>query len=150
MITPTMMKISTKGRYALRIMIDLARHDSEGPVSLRAVAERQNITLKYMESIIAMLMREKLVISVRGKSGGYRLSRQADQYCVYDILCAVEGDLAPVQCLAEHTNTCIMRDHCATLPLWTGLCKVVKEYLEQFSLADLSAQEGDLTYCDGI
>lgn len=145
-----MMKISTKGRYALRIMIDLARHADSGPVALRAVAERQNITLKYMESIIALLMREKLVVSVRGKAGGYRLARPADQYKVYEILCAAEGDLAPVQCLVAPTNDCMLRDNCATLPLWTGLYEVVKKYLESRTLADLVLKDGSLTYCDGI
>ncbi len=144
------MKISTKGRYALRIMIDLARHAAAGPVALRAVAQRQNITLKYMESIMALLLREKLVISVRGKSGGYRLARPAEQYKVYEILCAAEGDMAPVQCLASAENTCTLRAACATLPLWTGLQQVVKDYLESFTLADLLGQEGRLTYCDGI
>lgn len=145
-----MMKISTKGRYALRIMIDLARHAAAGPVALRAVAQRQNITLKYMESIMALLLREKLVISVRGKSGGYRLARPAEQYKVYEILCAAEGDLAPVQCLASADNPCTLRESCATLPLWTGLQQVVKDYLESFTLADLLGHEGELMYCDGI
>lgn len=145
-----MMKISTKGRYALRIMIDLARHSDEGPVALRAVAERQNITLKYMESIMALLLREKLVLSVRGKSGGYRLAKPASQYKVYEILCAAEGDMAPVQCLVGTENTCALRSTCATLPLWTGLHQTVKAYLESYTLDDLLDQEGQLTYCDGI
>lgn len=145
-----MMKISTKGRYALRIMIDLARHTDEGPVSLRAIAERQHITLKYMESIIALLMREKLVMSIRGKAGGYRLSRPASQYKAYEILCAAEGELAPVQCLSTPINTCALQDSCSTLPLWRGLQQVVRDYLESFTLEDLLGQEGSISFCDGI
>lgn len=146
-----MMRISTKGRYALRIMIDLARHAESGPVSLRDVAQRQGIAPKYMESIMAMLLREGLVISARGKSGGYRPAYPAEKYNAYMILRAAEGDLEPVQCLSTPINTCPMRDHCATLPVWTGLSTVIREYLEGVSLAQLMSQsEGALTYCDGI
>lgn len=145
-----MMKISTKGRYALRIMVDLARRSSEGPVSLREISERQNITPKYMESIMALLLREKLVLSLRGKAGGYRLSRAPEQYRVYDILKAAEGDLEPVQCLVQKPNVCPLSAECVTLPLWEGLSQVVREYLEGYTLADLLGQEGAFSYCDGI
>lgn len=146
-----MMRISTKGRYALRIMLDLAEHASRGPVSLRDVAERQHITPKYMESIMAILLREGLVTSVRGKSGGYRLARSAEQYTAYDILEAAEGDLVPVQCLAQHENTCALRESCATLPVWQGLADVIRDYLQSVTLADMRERShGSLTYCDGI
>ncbi|MCH5285667.1 MAG: Rrf2 family transcriptional regulator [Akkermansiaceae bacterium] len=147
-----MMKISTKGRYALRIMVELARAaDDSRPVSLRAVAERQLMTLKYLESIIALLVRERLVISMRGKSGGYRLSRPAAQYTVYEILRAAEGELEPVQCLTSGAIPCPMESRCSTLSVWRGLSKVVRDYLEGITLADLANMPaGEFSYCDGI
>ena len=102
-----MMRISTKGRYALRIMIDLSHQKSGEPVSLRSIAERQEITLKYMESIMTQLLRAGLVVSVRGKSGGYHLTRQPKEYTVYEILRASEGDLSTVQCLSTPTSRAI-------------------------------------------
>ncbi len=145
-----MMRISTKGRYALRIMLDLARHEGREPVSLRAMAERQNITPKYMESIMALLLKEQLVVSVRGKGGGYHLTRTPEQYKVYDILCAAEGDISPVQCLAQPVNSCPMQATCSTLPLWEGLDRVVREYLSGISLADVLHKDGELSFCAGI
>lgn len=145
-----MMKISTKGRYALRIMVDLARHSTESPVSLREISARQNITPKYMESIMSLLLREKLVVSIRGKAGGYQLSRPSEQYRIYDILHAAEGDLEPVQCLVQHPNICPLSQDCVTLPLWQGLSRVVRQYLEGYTLADLLKNEGSFSYCDGI
>lgn len=137
-----MLKISTKGRYALRIMIDLAHHVEEGPVSLRAVAERQNVTLKYMESIMSLLLREELVISSRGKSGGYKLTRAPKDYDVYEILHAAEGNLAPVQCLATSVNDCPLQGTCPTLPMWKGLDNIVQEYLKGYTLDQL-LREGE-------
>ena len=146
-----MMRISTKGRYALRVMVELARQRDDKPVSLRAVAENQRMTLKYLESIIALLMRERLVVSARGKAGGYRLSRPASQYTVYEILRATEGGLEPVQCLADQAPTCRMENHCPTLPVWKGLNRVVKEYLEGITLESIAElPPGEFTYCDGI
>ena len=132
-----MLKISTKGRYALRIMLDLAEHVEDGPVSLRAVAERQKVTLKYMESIMSLLLREELVVSTRGKSGGYKLSRTPQEYNVYEILHAAEGNLSPVQCLATVHNECPMHEVCPTLPMWTGLDTLVKDYLTGYTLDKL-------------
>ncbi len=134
-----MLKISTKGRYALRIMLDLAQHVEDGPVSLRAVAERQKVTLKYMESIMSLLLREELVISTRGKSGGYKLTRAPHEYSVYEILHAAEGNLAPVQCLATAHNDCPMHELCPTLPMWTGLDALVKDYLSGYTLDKLGS-----------
>lgn len=145
------MKISTKGRYALRVMVDLAQQNADKPVSLRVVAERQNMTLKYLESIIALLVRERLVTSVRGKSGGYRLCRPVQQYSVYEILRATEGELEPVQCLTAGAVACPMEQRCPTLPVWKGLSKVVREYLEGISLGDIAElPSGEFSYCDGI
>lgn len=146
-----MMRISTKGRYALRMMLDVAQHAQGGTVSLRDIAERQQVTTKYMESIMALLLREKLVMSVRGKSGGYRLTREPSAYTVYEILSAAEGDLSPVACLSATPQGCELRRYCATLPLWQGLDNVIRTYLENITLADLIRKdEGDLTFCDGI
>lgn len=146
-----MMKISTKGRYALRVMVELARQGSEHPLALRTVAERQRITLKYLENITTMLLREGLVASVRGKSGGYRLTRPAAQYTVYEILRATEGELEPVNCLSATAPSCPMERHCPTLPVWQGLSKVVREYLEGIALSDLAEQpSGEFSFCDGI
>lgn len=145
------MRISTKGRYALRVMVELARQRDDKPVSLRAVAERQHMTLKYLESIIALLMRERLVTSSRGKAGGYRLSRPVSQYTVYEILQATEGGLEPVQCLTEQTTACPMEQHCPTLPVWKGLNRVVREYLEGITLESIAQlPTGEFSYCDGI
>lgn len=132
-----MMRISTKGRYAVRIMQDLALNADRGPVSLRDIAERQNITPKYMESIMAILLRKGLVTSLRGKLGGYSLSRKPETYSVYEILCAAEGDMEPVQCLALPQNSCLLKEHCVTLPLWEGLSAVIRAYLESHTLAEL-------------
>lgn len=146
-----MMKVSTKGRYALRVMIELAQQEGGQPLSLRAVAERQGITLKYLENITTMLLREGLVASVRGKAGGYRLTRKAEQYTVYDILRATEGELAPTSCLEAAAPVCPMEQYCPTLPMWKGLRRVVKDYLEGITLASLAKRpSGEFSYCDGI
>ena len=145
------MRISTKGRYALRVMVELARQRDDKPVSLRAVAERQRMTLKYLESIISLLMKERLVTSSRGKAGGYRLSRPAAQYTVFEILRATEGGLEPVQCLADQAAPCPMEQHCPTLPVWKGLNRVVQEYLSSITLESIAElPEGEFSYCDGI
>lgn len=141
-----MMRISTKGRYAVRIMLDLARHAEDDPVSLRDVAERQCITPKYMESIMSQLLREGMVVSARGKSGGYRLSRAASEYSIYDILLAAEGSMAPVACLAEGAEPCELASRCSTLPVWQGLDNVIRNYLTGVRLSDLVP--GEHPVCD--
>lgn len=143
-----MMRISTKGRYALRIMIDLSQQKSGVPVSLRSVAERQNITLKYMEGIMTHLLRAQLVVSIRGKAGGYYLARPAGDYTVYEILKAAEGDLATVHCLSTPKNYCPLNHTCSTLPLWSGLQKVIQQYLESYTLADLVNDSCPQSGCD--
>ena len=132
-----MMRISTKGRYALRIMLDLAQNGEVGPVALREISERQNITPKYMESIMALLLRDNLVQSLRGKAGGYMLTRKPEDYPLYEILCTAEGGLAPVHCLAMEENECPLHDTCLTIPVWIGLHNVIKEYLSGISLGEL-------------
>ena len=135
-----MMRISTKGRYALRIMLDLAQNDELGPVALREISERQNITPKYMESIMSMLLRDKLVQSLRGKAGGYQLTRKPEEYPIYEILSCAEGGLAPVHCLAMEENECPIRNTCLTIPVWEGLHQVIKDYLSGITLKTLIEQ----------
>ena len=135
-----MMRISTKGRYALRIMLDLAQHEVDGPVALREISERQKITPKYMESIMALLLRDGLVQSIRGKSGGYKLTKKPDEYKLYEILNTAEGGPAPVHCLALDDNDCPIRQSCLTIPVWEGLHKVIEDYLSGISLQALIDQ----------
>ncbi|MCC8100509.1 MAG: Rrf2 family transcriptional regulator [Clostridiales bacterium] len=137
------MLVSTKGRYSLRVMIDLAEHQSEGYIPLKTVAERQEISEKYLESIIKLLVKEKFLAGLRGKGGGYRLTRAPEQYTVYSILALTEDSLSPVSCLEEGAAACPRMAECRTLPLWQGLERVIRDYLEQFTLADLMHREGD-------
>ena len=134
------MLISTKGRYALRVMIDLAEHQTDDFISLKGIAERQEISEKYLESIIRMLVKAKVLDSLRGKGGGYRLKKAPDQYTVGSILRLTEESLAPVACLEEGADICPKRAKCRTLPLWQGLDKVIHDYLENVTLADLMEQ----------
>ena len=141
------MMISTKGRYALRAMIDLAENgDDEHFVPLSEIARRQGISEKYLEAIISTLSRAGLVMGVRGKGGGYRLAHEPETYVVSDVLRLTEGTLAPVACLDCETdaNVCERRDTCRTLPLWKGLDDVVKTYLSSITLADLMADDSAL------
>lgn len=135
-----MMRISTKGRYALRIMLDLAQHTDQGPVALREISERQKITPKYMESIMSLLLRDQLVQSLRGKAGGYKLTKAADKYNLYEILSSAEGGLAPVHCLSMDENECPIRQTCLTIPVWEGLHKAIEDYLSGISLQTLIDQ----------
>ena len=131
------MLISTKGRYALRIMIDLAEHQTDAFISLRGIAQRQEISEKYLESIIRMLVKAKVVDSLRGKGGGYRLKKDPDQYTVGSILRLTEESLAPVSCLEANAESCPRAGSCRTLALWHGLDKVIYDYLESVTIADL-------------
>ena len=134
------MRISTKGRYALRIMLDLAQNGEDSPVALREISERQNITPKYMESIMALLLRDNLVQSLRGKAGGYMLTRKPAEYPLYEILSTAEGGLAPVHCLSMDENECPLHDTCLTIPVWVGLHNAIKDYLSGISLEELKKQ----------
>lgn len=131
------MKISTKGRYALRVMIDLASHDFGTVISLRDISQRQEITLKYLEQITPPLSRAGLLKSVRGSNGGYRLTRPAAEYTAGEILRVVEGSLVPVTCLEDVPNRCSRCKDCKTLPLWQGLSQVINDYLDNITLEDL-------------
>lgn len=135
------MLISTKGRYALRVMIDLAEHQTDEFLSLREIAQRQNISEKYLESIIRMLVKAKVVASLRGKGGGYRLTKAPNQYTVGNILQLTEESLAPVSCLEANADPCLRSDQCRTLRLWQGLDRVIQDYLAGVTIADLMVQE---------
>ncbi len=130
------MMISTKGRYALRFLIDIAEHQGDGYVPLKDAAGRQEISEKYLEILVKELVKAGLLTALRGKGGGYRLSRAPEEYGVKEILECMEGPLAPVVCL-EAGKTCPRMAECRTLPLWQGLDRVISDYLEQYTLAEL-------------
>ncbi len=139
------MMVSTKGRYALRVMIDLAEHQSEGFIPLKETADRQNISEKYLEGILSILVKNGMLTGLRGKGGGYRLTEAPDRYTVGSILRLTESSLAPVTCLESDSKTCPRMAECRTLPMWQGLDKLVNEYLDGITLADLmyTEQPGD-------
>ena len=130
------MKISTKGRYALRLMVDLAMADHPGPVSLKDVADRQHLSDKYLEQIVTPLSRAGLVRSVRGAGGGYLLTRRPEEYTVGDILRPLEGDLAPVECATDE-QYCDRCGECVTLELWQEIHRAVSQVVDNTTLADL-------------
>ena len=134
------MKISTKGRYALRVMVDLATNGTGEYIPLKSVSARQEITVKYLEQIIPLLSKGGYLKSSRGKDGGYRLARHPKDYRVGDILRAVEGDLSPVACMEDDPNQCPRSGWCPTLPMWEGLNKVINDYLDGVTLDDLVTQ----------
>ena len=131
------MMISTRGRYALRVMVDLAENSDGNYIAMKEVAERQQVSLKYLERILPLLVEKKLVEGIRGKGGGYRLTREPDEYSVGEILRAAEGDLAPVACLEKGAEPCPRASICRTLPLWKELDKLVGDFLDSKTLADL-------------
>lgn len=131
------MMISTKGRYALRVAVDLAQNQADGYLPLKAIAERQEISLKYLEAIISALVRAELVSGIRGRGGGYRLAKKPEQITVGSILHLTEGSLAPVACLDCGSVPCGRSADCKTLPVWRGLQRLTEEYLERITLQDL-------------
>ena len=136
------MMISTRGRYALRILVDLAEARAESFVTLREIAERQEISEKYLESIVKLLVRADILEGLRGKGGGYRLGRLPEEINVLDVLRLTEGSLAPVSCLEEGSRGCSRAAQCRTLPLWRGLNEVVTQYLGGFTIRDLMGEPG--------
>lgn len=134
------MLISTRGRYALRVVIDLAEHQSEGFIPLKAIAQRQEISEKYLESIIKLLVKGRLLNGLRGKGGGYRLTKAPEQYTVGMILRLTEESLAPVACLSSDADACSRAVDCRTLPVWQDLDKVISQYLDRITIADLMRQ----------
>ena len=131
------MKISTKGRYALRVMIDLATHNDENYISLKDIANRQEVSLKYLEQIVSILTRVGYLKSVRGAQGGYRLTKAPSEYTIGDILRTTEGTLSPVSCLEDEENTCPRVSVCPTIKLWKGLYDVINKYVDSITLEDL-------------
>ena len=131
------MMISTKGRYALRFLVDVAEHQGDGYVPLKDVAARQEISEKYLEIVVKELVRGGFLTALRGKGGGYRLSRAPEECPVKEILARMEGPLAPVACLEPEREACPRRESCRTLALWQGLDRVIDGYLSRFTLADL-------------
>lgn len=131
------MRVSTKGRYALRIMVDLAEHNSGGYIRLKDISERQGITIKYMEQIMPLLTKAGYVKSYRGNNGGYMLARRPEEYTAGEILRTMEGNLAPIPCLEDIPNRCERKEECSTLRFWEGLQKVVNEYVDGVTLEEL-------------
>ena len=131
------MLISSRGRYALRVMIDLAEHDDGAYIPMKEVARRQDISLKYLERILPILVSAKLVEGLHGKGGGYRLTRKPEDYRISEILRLTAGDLAPVACLECNAEKCKRTAECRTLPMWMELNRRVNEYLDSVTIADL-------------
>ena len=131
------MKISTKGRYALRLMLDIVQHNDGEPVRVKDIAARQEISVKYLEQIVSILVRAGYLKSIRGPQGGYRLMRQPGEYTVGSILRLTEGSLAPVQCLDSEINDCPRSETCVTLRLWKELDQAIKGVVDQYTLEDL-------------
>lgn len=135
------MKISTRGRYALRLMLDLALNGQDQYVTIKSISERQEISRKYLEQIITVLSRAGFVKSVRGSQGGYKLARPAEEYTVGMILRLIEGSMVPVACMEDDRNQCPRCDKCATLDLWKQLDKAISDVIDNTTLADLAERQ---------
>lgn len=131
------MMISTRGRYALRVLVDLAEHQKDGYITLQESADRQEISEKYLESIVKDLVRAKYLTGLRGKGGGYRLARPAEEINVLDVLTLMEGTMVPVACLQPGSDACPRAASCRTIPIWEGLEKTISEYLSAYTVKDL-------------
>ncbi|MEE0960875.1 MAG: Rrf2 family transcriptional regulator [Lachnospiraceae bacterium] len=131
------MKISTKGRYALRLMLDMALNNTGNPIRIKDIAARQNISDKYLEQIVSVLNKAGFVKSIRGPQGGYKLTKRPEQYTVGMILRLTEGSLAPVSCLDDEVNMCDRQEECVTLILWRKLDDAIKSVIDNVTLADL-------------
>lgn len=140
------MKISTRGRYALRFMIELAKQENSEYTPLKDISEHQNISIKYLEQITSLLSKFGFLSSIRGPQGGYKLTKPASEYTIGSILRITEGNLAPVSCLETPTNTCERASTCQTLKLWEGLNNTVNKYLDSISLADLAQSPDSCDY----
>ena len=134
--------VSTKGRYALRLLIDMAEQETDGFLPLREIASRQEISEKYLESIVKELVKAGILAGVRGKGGGYRLCRPPEQINVADILMQMEGTLAPVACLENGAANCPRAAQCRTLGFWQGMDEVIRRYASGFTIADLMQRNG--------
>ncbi len=136
------MVVSTKGRYALRVMIDLAEHQGEGYIPLKEIAQRQGISEKYLETILKSLVKARFLIGLRGKGGGYKLGRRPEDYTVGSIIRLTEGSLAPVACLEGEENLCPRAPQCRTLPMWQEFAQVIDRFLDSYTVADLMQTPG--------
>ena len=132
------MKISTKGRYALRLMIDLAEHNDGTYIALKDISARQEISIIYLEQIISQLSKSGFLKSTRGPQGGYCLTKEPGEYTVGSILRAIEGNLAPVACLMQEPNECERYSDCKTIPFWEGLYQVITDYIDSVTLEELA------------
>lgn len=135
------MNVTSKGRYALMVMIDLAQHPDDGFISLKTIADRQGISMKYLEMIVGSLKKAELVDSIRGKEGGYKLNRCAEDYTVGEILRCIEEKLAPVACIKAGTVECERAAECITVPMWMELDEITNAYLDTVTLKDLLTGE---------
>lgn len=131
------MIVSTKGRYALRVLIDIAEHSDSDRIPLKEIAERQGISQKYIESIMTMLSKNGFVDGAHGKGGGYKLNRKPEDYKVGELLRLTEGTLAPVACLEKNAEPCEKHEQCRTIKMWTKLDDLIETYLDSVSIADL-------------
>ena len=136
------MKISTRGRYALRVMIDLAEHFNGNYIRLKDIVERQDISQKYVEGIMTDLSKAGMLDGQHGKGGGYKLNRAPEEYTIGEILRITEGDLAPIACLGKGAEQCVRAEECRTLPMWKNLYKLINDYFDGISLADLMSEDG--------
>ncbi len=144
-----LMKISTKGRYAVRLMLDIVQHSNGGNVSIKDISKRQNISLKYLEQIVNMLSKAGFLKSQRGSQGGYKLTRRPEEYTIGDILRVTEGGMAPVSCLEDEENQCSRVSQCPTIAFWTELYNMINDYLDGTTIASLAdrAQDGNDDFC---
>lgn len=138
------MKISTKGRYALRIMLDLATNHNQGPIRVKDIAGRQDISEKYLEQIIAMFNKAEYVRSVRGAQGGYFLAKEPSEYTVGEILRLAEGSIAPVSCVDDDAQECDRKDRCVSAMLWQRVNDAVNEVVDNTTLQDLLDWQKDM------
>lgn len=138
------MKVSTRGRYAIRVMLDLSEHNNGEYVPLTDVAKRQEISEKYLEAIVAMLVKNGLLTALRGKGGGYKLIKKPEEYSVASILKVTEGSFAPVACLEQQPNQCERVSQCKTLKMWEGLQKLLIDYFENITIQDLLDSDTDI------
>lgn len=139
------MKISTRGRYSLRMMVDLAKNYNEGFIALKDISERQDISKKYLEQIIPFLNRSKLLNSNKGHLGGYQLAKSPDKITVREILESAEGSLTPVSCMDNNPNLCEKCGECVTLPVYENLYKIINDYLESVTLEDIITSNSNIS-----
>lgn len=131
------MIVSTRGRYAIRVLLDLANNSKDEYIPMKEVAQRQEVSLKYLEKIMPILVKEKLIEGVHGKGGGYKLTKKPEEYIIGDIIRLTEGTLAPVACLECDAPACDKREKCLTVPMWSKLNDIINEFFDGITLADL-------------